>query len=58
VVDESKPKTREEIEKTKEKLAEEQKKIANSRPKEITIRLRKNPDNKTIAHEFTHAFLV
>ncbi|CAI2182462.1 9782_t:CDS:2 [Funneliformis geosporum] len=58
VADEAKPKTHEEIKKVQEKLVEEQKKIAHSRPKAITIRLRKNPDNKTIAHEFAHAFLV
>src|SRR5436190_23629546 len=58
VTEENKPKTEEEIRKTKEKIGEEIEKIANSRVTEITIRLRANPDSDTIAHEFTHAFLV
>jgi hypothetical protein len=48
----------EKIEKTNQEIQTETKKIANSRVKEITIRLRDNPTNETIAHEFAHAFLI
>ena len=58
VVEEAKTKMEEEIRKTKEKIGEEIGKIANSRVREITFRLRTNPDKETIAHEFAHAFLV
>lgn len=46
------------MEKDNEREPRGAEKIANSRVKEITIRLRDNPDNETIAHEFAHAFLV
>jgi hypothetical protein len=48
----------EKITKMNHEIQAEIEKIANSRVKEITIRLRENPDNETIAHEFAHAFLI
>ena len=48
----------EKITKLNREIQTEAEKIANSRVKEITIKLRENPDNETIAHEFAHAFLI
>src|SRR5947207_7485083 len=52
VAEEAKSKTEAEIRKTKEKIREEVEKIANSRVREITVRLRTNPDKEIVAHEF------
>ncbi|MCE8162918.1 MAG: hypothetical protein I3273_00845 [Candidatus Moeniiplasma glomeromycotorum] len=58
VSEEAKVKIEEKLKEIKQKIWEEIEKIANSRVKKITIRLRTDPDKETIAHEFTHAFLV
>lgn len=55
--DSKRKKIEEQIKKTSENIKEEQEKVANSRVKVITMRLRENSDDDTIAHEFTTPFL-